>query len=77
MIVKDQVQRILIVAPSCQPQVWYQTILRMSSEKYVPTPHHTHLLLNQKKTIIEVVCTVSRSRCLVKEFHSGPPSMFK
>lgn len=64
MIVKDQVQRILIVAPSCQPQVWYQTILRMSLGKYVPSPHHAHLLLNHQGQMHPLIAKNYNRSCL-------------
>ena len=39
-IAQDQVKRMLIVAPTWQYQVWYPTLLRMSTEKPLLLPHH-------------------------------------
>ena len=50
-IAQDQVKRMLIVAPSWQSQVWYQTLLRMSIEKPLLLPHYLHLLLNHQGQI--------------------------
>ena len=83
-IAQDQVKRTLIVASTCQSQVWYPTLLRMSLEKPLLLPHHPHLLLNHQaqihplitnKTLKLAVWTVSGKGCLQQELQRGLPNL--
>ena len=47
-IAQNQGQRMLIVAPTWQRQVWYPAHLRISIERPLLLPHHQHLLLNHQ-----------------------------
>ena len=87
-ISQDQVQRMLIVVPTWQSQVWYPTLLRTAIGK----PHHPHLLLNKhtsKYTKIHPLITSKtlninisglhdfRQRLLVTGISGGHPSLFQ
>ena len=76
----------LIVASTCQSQVWYPILLRMSIEKPLLLPHHQYLLLKyqgqiypliKNETLSCAVWTVSGKGCLQQEFQRGLVRLFQ